>query len=120
MPRSKKGIKAGLSPQPPQDVLPPRTYELSPEERATLRIFLESMVWRKCLSNARTAKPGTFVEAKGKFSAQIRNDQLCRIQGWELFENAIMLQMFTPPMKRPMTPDNYPDSGRLIPPANKS
>ncbi len=88
--------------------MPPRTFELSLEEKEQVRVFVNSVAWRKVLSNARTARPPLHQKFASK-SRQKNNDLLCQLQGWDLCENAIHMQIIAAPQKRILREETYPD-----------
>lgn len=86
---------------------------LSIEERKKLKEIFEMPVFRKAFSNARLAKPTAFPPGLGTaLGPQIALVQLCRIQGWELFEAATFLQTQDPKARPAKVEETYPDSGK--------
>jgi len=86
---------------------------LSVEERAKLKEIFETPVFRKAFSNARLSKPTAFPPGLSTvLGPQIALVQLCRIQGWELFEAATFLQTQDPKLKKQPIEETFPDSAR--------
>lgn len=93
--------------------LPPVYLEYTPEERGELRKFFESPLWKKTLSNVRTARPPLFVGGtETPLGNQIANNRLHQLQGWQLFEVALARSILPEPPKRKQLTESYPDAGR--------
>ncbi len=93
---------------------PPAEQAYSPEERGELRRMLGSDLFKKALANARLHKPALF--ANGLDTAlgpQIGNNRLHQLQGWTLFEAALIKQTVTPLDRPKQALDSYPDEGRI-------
>lgn len=91
----KKKIVAGAA-KPSAHAGPtlPAAIALSLEERTELKQLFASEVFRKAFHNARLMKPS--VTPPGLSTAlggQIALVQLCRIQGWKMFEAALAVQV---------------------------
>jgi len=86
---------------------------LTIEERTELKEIFEKPVFRKAFSNARMRKPNAFPPGLSTaLGDKIAAVQLCRIQGWELFEAALFLQTQDPKQRPIQAEETFPDSAR--------
>jgi hypothetical protein len=92
--------------------------KLSPNEKAKLRIMLESPEYQKLLSIAENFRPSASCGLAGSgsrdaFSDSRANARLGEIRGWELHVMA-MFSVITPPKElAQQIEESYPDSGLL-------
>ena len=79
--------------------------------------MFRSELWQHVLSNVRAQKPPEFPTipqgADSDMRRQLMAEQLCRVQGWRMFEVALAKESLPPPEKKPVALDTYPDSGRI-------
>lgn len=99
--------------------MPPVRQELTPREREELRTFFSGDAWRKTIALARQHAPSPFIPELGHQKVKIRKfaavAQLFRIQGWKMFEAALVKETKSPEERRPAIRDDYPDAGRIDP-----
>lgn len=101
-----------LGKQPREDTGPSRPVfvPLTLEERTELRRIYASATYRKAFTNARTMKPSAFGgDTDGALGGAVSAKKLHLIQGWELFEAAMLLQTADPRPPRTALEEGYPD-----------
>lgn len=84
----------------------PAVQVLSLEDRTELKRIFASELFRRAFSNARLMKPiSTPPGLSTAMGAQIALVQICRIQGWEMFETALAVQVMDKlPKPAPLEP----------------
>ncbi len=118
MPGKSKALRGTGQPQNEEaDFIPREKMPIAPAERLELRTFFESTSWQKVLFNARQCRPPEFpiipATATDDMRRQLMSEQLCRRQGWLMFEHALAAETLVPKERQPKVPDNYPDAGRI-------
>lgn len=118
--RPKTRLNTGLAvPREETGLSVPAAIPLSPAELEELRAIFANPVFIKALANARLSKPPLFVAGiDGALAGQIASNRLSQLQGWALFEAALIRQTVPPNQPRKPPPDDFPDTGRpdYVPP----
>ena len=120
--RPKTRLNTGLAvPREETGLSVPAAIPLSPAEREELRAIFANPVFVKALANARLSKPALLIgdtRMDTALAGQIASNRLSQLQGWALFEAALIRQTVPPSMPRKPPPDDFPDTGRpdYVPP----
>jgi hypothetical protein len=100
---------------PPEGLREPTENPLSIEERTELKEIFRNPVFVKAFENAKLCKPPSFVAGMGTALApQISMVALSRIQGCDMFSDALLVQTKDKIPKREALVENYADP--LLPP----
>lgn len=111
MPKKRSAPIARVAPLPEEGFLREPTSPLSLEERAALRAFFNSALWKKVWANAMAgAPPSTPTGLDGPMGGVIANNRLHQMQGWELLKAALASQVEERIPRASRPPDNYPKS----------
>lgn len=121
-----KAVALGKQPReetgPSMTVAVPLTFE----EREELRKIFANPAYKKAFTNARLRKPSAFGgDTDGALGGQVAAKKLHLIQGWELFEAALALQVMDPkprpqPVEETFPPDPFfqssmPEADKPVP-----
>jgi hypothetical protein len=88
----------------------PAAIPLTLEERTELKSLLGSAVYRKAFTNARLFRPSVFIDGLNTaLGPQIALGRLRQLQGWEMFEAALVLQTQDPKQKAEPIMETWPD-----------
>lgn len=87
------------------------------EERNRLKEIFKDPAFVKAWRNLRAVKPGVFMAnattLAGPTGAQLANNRLHEIRGWEMFSAALINQCKEPVVKRKPVTEDYPDEGTI-------
>lgn len=107
----RKSANAGVASREIEDTIvreEPLVFSL--EERTALRAMFTSAPFKKALHNARLVQPTVFLSQgvlDGALGSVAANNQLHRMQGWKMFENALGRQVEHPKPVAPPALDDY-------------
>lgn len=110
----KKALNPEVAHRAEAGLLPEAKTLLTLDERNALKATFTSAGFKKLLQNVRLKKPSAFTphlnEALG---AQVANNRLHEIRGWELFEAALWVEIQDPGIRKTAPVENYqePDAG---------
>ncbi len=82
------------------------------EQRNRLQEIFDDPVFRQAWNNVQACKPTLFpVGLDTALGAQIGNNRLHQLQGWELFRTALLRQVIEPKPAPAKPSNNFPDAG---------
>jgi hypothetical protein len=89
---------------------------LSPEERQWFKATLNHATFQRVLDNVYARRPSLAAPETGcvQPNALAANNRLHQLQGWELFEAALIIEAEEPKVKKPQVTETYPDAGTRI------
>lgn len=100
---------------PPEGLREPTENPLSIEERTELREIFRNPIFIKAFENAKLCRPPSFVAGmQSALAPQLALVALARIQGWEMFSTALLMQTRDKIPKPEQLTENYADP--LLPP----
>lgn len=99
------------------DPAEPVVIPLLMEERDKLKEIFKDPAFVKAWRNLRVLKPSVFIATPsalaGPSGAQMANNRLHEIRGWEMFSAALLNQAKEPVIKTKVNLDEYPDAGTI-------
>jgi len=101
---------------PDEEFLREASVPLSLEERAALRAFFVSDLWKKVWKNALIQYPSCVVsEANPTLTGILANNQMHRQQGWKKLRDALASQVEAQIPRAPRPADNFPNPLEIEP-----
>lgn len=116
MPKKKVAPNAGVAPLPEEGFLREVTAPLNLEERAALRAFFASDLWKKVWKNALAHQPKPVVASNNpQLTGILANNAFHVMQGWELCRASLAAQVEAQVPRPPRPADNYPSPLEIEP-----
>ena len=89
----------------------PGYVALALPERTRLLALLDDPVFQQAWANAQLSKPSCFSGGSNTaLGTQMASDRLHQLQGWALFEAALLRQCEDPKLERKPLQETYPDA----------
>lgn len=92
----------------------PKLVPIPYEERVHLLSLFNDPVFVKAWRNAQLSRPALFTASKDEaYFPQACAHRLHQLQGWEMFQVALLRQTDDPKPAQPKLTENFPDAGTL-------